>query len=169
MNRRHIALICTVALAASCSPSSKPPAQRNACDLLPKQLAEQVLSVKVSETISQHFGQNPRQAVISNCQYVAELAAPIGSVTFTIREGGQPEEWSAPMDDFVRTMKRTFGERYELKKLNGLGDGAVWDSSLKQLTVFAHSNIYAWTAPGSTDPNIEIALTTLAHKTLENA
>jgi hypothetical protein len=156
------------ALAALCAAGgcARHTGPQDACTLLPKGVAESVLDVELTQARSQRFGENPRQAVISNCQYVATTPEPIRSLTFTIRAGGVSDASVGPAEGLISTMKQTFGQRYELKKLSGLGDGAVWDPSLHQLTVFAGTSTYVWAAPGATSPDLETKLVTLAKRTV---
>ena len=149
-----------------CSPHPSTGQPADACTLLPKRVAESALDVKLGDPKSQAFGENPRQAVISNCQYVAAAAQPVSQLTFTIRVGSVPESSINPAETFISTMKQTFGQRYDLKKLTGLGDGAVWDGSLKQLTVFKGTSTYVWTSPGATKPDLEDKLVSLAKQTM---
>ncbi len=165
---RFLAAILSLAFLAvgGCSPQASVNKPADACTLMPKGIAEDVLGVKLTEPNSQSFGENPRQTVISNCQYVSTTTQPIGSLTFTIRLGSVPDSAISPAETLIATMKQEFGERYELKKLTGLADGAVWDSSLKQLTVFQGTSTYVWAAPGATSADLEDKLVTLAKKTI---
>ena len=138
----------------------------SACSRLPKSLAESILDVELKDPKSQKFGGNPRQTVISNCQFVAENNQTLNTLTFTIRIGGIPYSSVAADEDFIMTMKQQFGQRYELKKLKNLGDAAVWDASLQQLTVFKGQATYVLSSHGSTIENIEDKLITLARKTI---
>jgi hypothetical protein len=157
------AVLCAL---CGCSPRASTGRPADACTLLPRELAESVLDVKLGDPKSQAFGENPRQTVISNCQYVAAAAQPVGLLSFTIRVGSVPESSINPAEVFISTMKQTFGQRYDLKKLTGLGDGAVWDGSLKQLTVFKGTSTYVWTSPGATKPDLEDKLVSLAKQTM---
>jgi hypothetical protein len=163
--RKTLLGLAVVALstASACTRHAGP---QEACALLPKSVAESVLQVELGAARSQRFGENPRQVVISNCQYVATKPEPLRSLTFTIRAGGVPDSSVGPAEGLISTMKQTFGQRYDLKKLSGLGNGAVWDPSLHQLTVFAGTSTYVWAAPGATVPNLEDKLVTLAKRTI---
>jgi len=151
-------------LLASCSrPTSGAP--KDACKMMSKQTAESTLDVELSEPKFQNFGENPRQPVISYCQYESHTDG-LKSVVFTIRSGGLPAAATNPAVNFISTMKQTFGERYDLKKLSNLGDGAVWDDSLHQLTVFQGTNTYVWTSPGASSADLEQKFVALAKKTV---
>lgn len=147
------------------SPRSKtePP---DACTLLPKKVAEEVLDVKLGEPKSQPFGKNPWQTVISNCQYVAQSPQPIGTLNFTIRLGSVTQSLPGPAETFVATMKQDFGQRYQLEKIKGLADGAVWDPSSRQLTVFLGTTTYVLTSPGATLPDLRSKLVALAKRAI---
>lgn len=166
MIHRATILGVVVLVMSGCSRRGSAGGQADACTLLPKHVAEDVLDVKLEEPKSQRFGDNPRQTVISNCQYVATSPRPGGSLTFTIRRGGVSESSVNPAETFIATMKQNFGQRYELEKLSGLGDGAVWDASLKQLTVFKGTSTYVWAFAGATAMDLENKLVSLAAQTL---
>ena len=151
---------------SGCSPQAPANKPTDACALMPKEVAEDVLGVKLTQPNSQSFGENPRQTVISNCQYVSTTSKPVGSLTFTIRIGSVSDSALSPAETLIATMKQEFGQRYDLKKVTGLADGAVWDSSLKQLTVFQGTSTYVWAAPGATSGDLEDKLVTLARKTI---
>lgn len=164
-------LVATIAIALASSlcgcashPSKMGPP--DACALLPKKVAEEVLDVKLSEPKSQPFGANPWQTVISNCRFLAQSPQPVGSLNLTIRLGSVTQSLPGPAETFVATMKQDFGQRYQLQKIKGVGDGAVWDSSLRQLTVFSGTTTYVLTSPGATLPDLEDRLVTLAKKTI---
>ena len=157
-------------LATACSKQASNNTQQDACTILPKSVAEEVLGVVLQEPKAQSFGQNPRQTVISNCLFVSpNNDAAIKSLTFMVRIGGVSSSAVNPADGLITTMRQQFGASYNLKKLTDLGDGAVWDDSLKQLTVFKGTSTYVWTSPGATVPDLETKLVTLARKTVTDA
>lgn len=138
----------------------------NACALFSKKKAETILGVTLETARSQEFGENPRQAVISNCLYVAPNADSYKSLSVTVRKGTIVTTSLKPAEKHIMTMKQQFGQRYDLKEINGLADGAVWDSSLRQLTVFKGSDTYALVSPDSTAPDLEDKLVKLAEESL---
>jgi hypothetical protein len=135
-----------------------------------KYLAESVLGANVTIQQSQAFGANPRQKEISNCLYNALTNGVSSSITFTIRSDASAntsaDASKNTSDRFIATMKQEFGERYEIKKIANLGDSAIWDSSLKQLSVFQGNNTFVWVSTGATSSDIESKLISLAQKTL---
>ena len=165
-------ILKTFALAAlaigslSCTHSSKPAGMPDACALLPESAAESILGVKLTQAKSQRFGENPRQTVISHCLLTTETN-DLKTLTFTIRLGGAPEASVNPAEAQISTMKQEFGQRYDLKKVAGLGEGAVWDDSSKQLTVYRGTNTYVWNSPGATTPDLENKFIAIAKKTIE--
>jgi len=163
---KSLALAALAISSLSCTNASKTSGIPDACALLPESAAESILGVQLTQAKSQRFGENPRQTVISNCLLTSKTDE-LKTLTFTIRVGGAPESSVNPAETQISTMKQEFGQRYDLKKITGLGDGAVWDDSMKQLTVFRGTNTYVWNSPGATAPALEEKFVALAKKTID--
>lgn len=159
-------VVCISLLASACSRNRPAGTPQDACTLVPKEIVESTLDVKLLDPKLQDFGQNPRQQEFSYCQYVAKAQQPVYTLNITVKTGGVPSTPMSPAENFIVTMKQSFGQRYELKKLPTMGDGGVWDGSLKQLTIFKGSTTYALTAPGATIPDLEQRMIALAEKTV---
>ncbi len=153
-------------LLMSCTKSPQQHGAPNACALLTESAAEEALGVDLQQAQSQEFGENPRQTVVSNCLFVTKDIESVKTLSLTIRIGGTTDSAVNPATTLISTMKQDFGQRYEPRKVEGLGDGAVWDDSLKQLTVFKGSSTFALAAPGASLPDIENKLTQLAKSIL---
>ena len=152
----------------SCARTQAPSGPVDACVLLPKNAAEASLGIPLRVGQSQGFGENARQAVVSNCLFVSETPEKLNTLTFTIRTGTVVATDINPAARHIATLKQEFGERYgvNLKKVDGVGRGAVWDDSAKQLTVFFGQDTYAFNTTGSQIPDVENRLIELAKKTI---
>ncbi len=164
MNIKALAALLIFSACTRGGTAAKEP--ESACSLVPQSTAENVLGVKLKPGAAQAFGENPRQMVISNCLYVGVDTDAIKTLSVTIRAGSVADGALNPAESHIITMKQEFGERYELKKLDGLGQGAVWDPSLKQLSVFKGTSTYVWAVAGAEAENLEEKMVALARQTL---
>lgn len=160
-------IILVVLLTAGCSQKNSSAVPEDACKVITKTVAESAMQVTLADPRSQSFGENPRQRGISNCQYTGNPEQSVPMLNIAIRVDEVPNQPEKRADNFIASMKQTFGARYDLKKLDGLGDGAVWDESLKQLTVFRGAHTYAFTAPGATAPDLEQRMVALASQGIQ--
>ena len=166
MKAKTLLLASALILLAGCSHNVTSKTEPTACSIMPKELAESVLGVKLEDPESMAFGEIPRLESISNCLYRAEKNDQLKSLTFTIRKNTIVANASTPADAYIVTKKHQFGSNYNIQKLDGVGDGAVWDPALKQLTVFKNSNTYVWVSPGSKVGDLQSKFVDLAKRTV---
>ena len=137
----------------------------DACAVMPLKLAERALGLSLRSGQEQAFGTNPRQREISSCLYLDASPSGKGMVTLTIRRDDKPGPAGAA-ERLVGTIKQEFGQRYEVQIVPGLFDGAVWDPSLRQLSVVRGRHTYAWLVSGTSPDGLKEKLMRLAGESL---
>lgn len=123
-----------------------PPLQ--ACDLLTTADVEAVLGGTVDEPRQTARDDEERQFWMSQCDYYSPQQERGAGLMVQSSADADPVK---ALEAHVTSLKDSLGDAYEVQTIAGVGGAAVWDGSVKQLTIFDGSHMLMVTVTGSGD------------------
>lgn len=114
------------------------------CTVLTKADAEAVLGGAVDEP-KQKEQEGKNGAWTSTCSYYSSGNSRGAGLLLTYTPKSDPAK---ALTAYVDSLKKTLGDAYKPDTVAGAGDGAVWDASMKQLTVFKGAYMLVLTMSG---------------------
>lgn len=116
------------------SKAASPPAPVQACELLKTAEVEALIGAPVSEPRRTHKEHEPPQQWMSMCNYYSE-EKQIG-IGITVVPHGRNVTGAEAMAVHEAELKKSLGNDYKLEIVEGIGDRAGWEATVKQLTIF---------------------------------
>jgi hypothetical protein len=116
-----------------------------ACDLLAKTDAETILGGAVDEPQQNSQEDKERQSWMSTCNYYSPQAERGAGLLVQPSANADPAQ---ALDAHVASLKKSLGEAYQAETIAGVGGAAIWDGSVKQLTVFDDAHMLIVTVTG---------------------
>ena len=163
MKKYFTPLFLTLALISCSSQSHDTVKSKDACILLNRADAEAALGDKVKDSSAKNFGGEEGVALVSNCLYATVNTDSYKTISILIRAGAPSELAEGRIQKHSAELKKQFGADYELEPVARIGDGAIWDPKLLQLTFFKGRDMVILSKhPGTKDELIPIAAKILA-------
>jgi hypothetical protein len=129
-----LALVAAGCGGSKAAPQGAPALQPvKACEILAKADAEAVLGGTVDTPQEKDHESAKMKAWTSTCTYNSPQA---GRGATLLIQNSLTADPAQALDAQVAALKKSLGDDYNPEKVAGVGDGALWDGSVKQLTVF---------------------------------
>ena len=141
-----------------------------ACELLTKADVEAALGVTVDEPLASFQENKDIRFWMSQCSYYSknpESPKKGRGVGLMIQNSRNADPVKA-LEDYTASLKKALGDAYNAQTIDGVGARAVWNGSVKQLTIFEGSYmlIVSMVSPGQEERVVLETAKTLAKKVL---
>jgi hypothetical protein len=117
-----------------------------ACDLLTTADVEAILGGTVDEPRQTSRDDEERQFWMSQCDYYAPQQERGAGLMIQSSANADPIK---ALEAHMANLKNSLGDAYEAQTVDGVGGAAVWDGSVKQLTVFDGAHMLIVTVTGA--------------------